>query len=255
MPEPRTIAHSDGRHVAMPLGGIGTGTVALGADGGLRQWQLHNVGNHRGDLPGSFLAIRATQWEPPLDELRVLQARPVPGPHAPTPLVTDDAIPGWQARLASRYGFGSARFSATYPSARVTLADDAVPLDVTLEALNPLVPMDEDASSLPVVMLTITLRNTGRYPVHGQLGAALQNAVGHDGVSPIDGVQGAGYGGNTNRVARGTGWTRVVMENHTLAPEHAGAGQLVLAVDDPGAAVLPQWRRPEEFLAFLRGAT
>ncbi|SDU77985.1 GH116 family glycosyl-hydrolase [Jiangella alkaliphila] len=100
MPEPRSIAHEDGRHVAMPLGGIGTGTVALGADGGLRQWQLHNLGNHRGDLPGSFLALRATQWEPPLDELRVLQARPAPGPHAPTPLVTDDVVPGWQAARA-----------------------------------------------------------------------------------------------------------------------------------------------------------
>ncbi|SDS57727.1 GH116 family glycosyl-hydrolase [Jiangella sp. DSM 45060] len=249
---PRTIPHAEGRQVAMPLGGIGTGTVALGADGGLRQWQLHHTGNHRGDLPGSFLALRATQWEPPLDELRVLQARPAPGPHAPTPLVTDDAVPEWQAELAARHGFETAEFSATYPSARVALADAAVPLDVTLEALNPLVPMDEDTSSLPVVMLTITLRNTGAYPVHGQLGAALQNAVGYDGVSPIDGVQGAAYGGNTNRVTRGGGWTHVVMENHTLAADHPGAGQLVLAVDDPGAAVLPQWRRPEEFLAFLR---
>ncbi|PZF80876.1 GH116 family glycosyl hydrolase [Jiangella anatolica] len=252
MSAPRSIPHTDGRHVAMPLGGIGTGTVALGADGGLRQWQLHNVGNHRGDLPGSFLAIRATQWEPPLDEIRVLQARPAPGPHTPTPLVTDDAVPDWQAGLSAEHGFASATFSATYPSARVALADDAVPLDVTLEAFNPLVPMDEAASSLPVAMLTVTLRNTGRYPVHGQVGAALQNAVGYDGVSPIDGVEGAGYGGNTNRIVRGGGWTRVAMENHTLSPEHPGAGQLVLAVDDPDAAVLPQWRRPAEFLGFLR---
>ena len=44
-------------HVAMPIGGIGTGTVALCSDGSLRQWQLHNIGNHLGALPFSFFAI------------------------------------------------------------------------------------------------------------------------------------------------------------------------------------------------------
>jgi uncharacterized protein (DUF608 family) len=30
------------RAVALPLGGIGTGSVALAGDGGLRQWQIVN---------------------------------------------------------------------------------------------------------------------------------------------------------------------------------------------------------------------
>src|SRR5699024_5870227 len=123
-----------------------------------RQWQLHNIGNHRGDLPGSFLAIRATQGGPPLDEVRVLQARPAPktGRLAATPLVDDDALPSWQEALASRYGFGRSTFRATYPSARVCLADDAVPLDVTVDAVNPMIPLNAEASSLPTVMLTVT---------------------------------------------------------------------------------------------------
>ena len=35
-------------HIAMPLGGIGAGQIALGADGGLRQWQMVNQINHQG---------------------------------------------------------------------------------------------------------------------------------------------------------------------------------------------------------------
>lgn len=31
------------RHFALPLGGLGTGTVALAGNGALRQWQLHNI--------------------------------------------------------------------------------------------------------------------------------------------------------------------------------------------------------------------
>ncbi len=43
------------RHVAMPLGGIGAGQIALGGDGGLRQWQIVNQINHEGFVPDSFL--------------------------------------------------------------------------------------------------------------------------------------------------------------------------------------------------------
>ena len=39
------------RAVALPLGGIGTGNLALGGTGALKQWQLHNQGNHLGFAP------------------------------------------------------------------------------------------------------------------------------------------------------------------------------------------------------------
>ncbi len=242
--------HTD-RFVAMPLGGIGTGSVSLGADGGLRQWQLHNIGNHRGDLPGSFFAVRATRWEPPVDEVRVLQARPVGG--EPTPLVDDDALPGWQRDLADRYGVPATTFRGTYPAAEVEFHDDDLPVKVRLEALNPLVPLDTAASSLPVVMVTLTLENPSDLPVHGHVAAALQNAVGYDGVSKIDGVGSPSYGGNTNRVLRAGGWTHAVLENHALPAHHPGAGQMVLATDHPLAPVHLTWSEPEDFIAFLRG--
>ena len=56
------------RMTAMPLGGIGTGSVALAATGALRQWQLHNQGNHLGALPQSFFALRMSSLEPPFSE-------------------------------------------------------------------------------------------------------------------------------------------------------------------------------------------
>ncbi|BCJ35125.1 hypothetical protein Athai_26280 [Actinocatenispora thailandica] len=237
-------------HVALPLGGIGTGNVAICADGSLRQWQLHNIGNHAGALPGSFFAIRATSWEPPTDTVRVLQApaRESTG----TPLVTDDEVADWQAELLARHpGVATVEFGGTYPFARLAYRDPDLPLSVSLEAFTPLVPGDVAASSIPAALFTFTLTNTQPYPVHGTLGAAVQNCVGWDGVSPIHGVDGAGYGGNTNRLFRDAEWTGVALENHTLAPDAPGAGQLVLAADDPAASALVQWRQPEEFLTFL----
>jgi len=249
----QSIAHEDHRHVAMPLGGIGTGNVALAADGSLRQWQLHNIANHVGTLPGSFFSIRVTRIEPPMNEIRVLQGV-LPAEGQPrTPLVNDDDVPGWQRDLLSRHGgIAHARFSGTYPFAHVEFQDDAIPLDMSLEAFTPLVPFDVEKSSLPVAMLTFTVRNIDSLPLHGTLGGTLQNAVGWDGISPIDGVRGAGYGGNTNRVLREGHWTSIVMENSSLSPQSAAAGQMVLAADSASAAVLPNFRSSDEFLAFLQ---
>ena len=54
----RTYVGEQLRHIAMPLGGIGTGQVAIGGDGGFRQWQLFNEANHLAFVPDSFFAIR-----------------------------------------------------------------------------------------------------------------------------------------------------------------------------------------------------
>ncbi|WP_277049233.1 GH116 family glycosyl-hydrolase [Ruania albidiflava] len=248
----RPIPHTEGRHVAMPLGGIGTGNLALGADGGLRQWQLHNIGNHRGELPGSFFAVRVSQWEPPFDAVRVLQAPPAPLGSTSTPLVTDDVVPRWQRDLLARAdGVASTTFTGTYPFGRVEYHDDTLPVQISLEAFTPLVPLDVDRSSLPAALFTFTITNTDSVPVHGWLGAGVQNAVGGDGVLPPDGVHHPGYGGNTNRVHRSGGWTSLLLENQSLSERHPGAGQMVLTCDAAPTAALPAWTSPQQLLDFL----
>jgi non-lysosomal glucosylceramidase len=245
-------AGRDAPHLALPLGGIGTGNFAVSSDGSLRQWQLHNIGNHGGALPHTFFALRASRVEPPLDMLRVLQTAPI-RPSTETPLVTDDIAPRWQHDLLRSYdGVTGTSVSDTYPFVRVRYEDDELPVDVTLEAFTPLVPLDVETSSIPVAMFTFRITNTDPFHVHGTLGATLQNAVGWDGISPIDGVHGSGYGGNTNRVVPDDHWTSVVLENTSLPSDAPRAGQMVLAVDERLAPALPQWRHPDEFMSFLQ---
>jgi uncharacterized protein (DUF608 family) len=128
-----------------------------------------------------------------------------------------------------------------------------LPVQVSLDVFNPLVPSDAAASSQPVVGFTFTLHNPGEIALHGKLAGALQNSVGWDGVTPVDGVDCSLYGGNTNRVRRTPGWTHLVLDNATLPIDHPGSGQLVLATDTPDSLAHPQWSRPEEFVAFLNG--
>jgi non-lysosomal glucosylceramidase len=244
------------RNVAMPLGGIGTGHVAVCGDGGLRQWQLLGRPNHRASLPDSLFVLRASCVEPPADVVRVLQSEEParPGP-ASAPLVTDGELPRWQRELLDRFrGVARTTFQAVYPIARVHYLDEELPIQVSLEAWNPLVPLDADASGLPVAAFRFSLSNPGPEEIHGCLAASIQNAVGWDGYAEIEGNRSPLYGGNVNRVKLLDGATAILMENPTLSEDEPRFGQMLLAA--AGALALPYERftRTDELLGFVAGA-
>ncbi len=243
------------RHVAMPLGGIGAGQVAICGDGGLRQWQLFNQVNHQGFVPDSFFAIRVTSTEPPLNVIRLLQSREVAGFAADaTPLVNDDFIPDQQRSLVKTFpGVERTTFQATYPFAHLRYEDEALPVQVELEAYSPFVPLDADASGLPAAIFTFTLRNPGKLDLQGAMAATLQNAVGWDGLTPITGNQCPLYGGNTNRLQRRAGATTLVMENPSLSHDHPGVGQMALTTLSPTARGYERWTTPEQFRRSMEG--
>ena len=243
------------RHLAVPMGGIGTGQVALGGDGGLRQWQLHNAINHQGFVPDSFFALRVTCTEPPFNTIRLLQSRELlDQPQPPTPLVDDDLIPEQQRQLVRTFpGVDRTKAEVLYPFVRIGYEDAAIPISVSLEAWSPFVPLDTAASALPAVLYTFTLRNNSPLQIQGVLASTLQNAVGWDGITPIDGNRNALYGGNTNRTRRSLDRTSIIMENHALPAEHPGNGQMVLTALDPHARAYPQWTDALQFRRFIEG--
>ena len=65
--------------------------------------------------------------------------------------------------------------------AATELADPGVPLSVRLQAFNPLVPADADASGLPVAVLRYVLANRGRTPVTAAVCGTVPNFIGNDG--------------------------------------------------------------------------
>jgi non-lysosomal glucosylceramidase len=246
----RVYAGERRRAAAMPLGGIGTGNVAIGATGVLKQWQLHHQGNHLGFLPQSFFALRLSCTEPPLPVRRLLRAPALPPHPEPAPLVNDhlDAA-GSYARPASWPPVRDTTFTGAYPFARIGYADDW-PAEVALEAWTPFVPLDADASGLPLASFTFRITNTFGSDLHGWLLGTLQNVVGWDGVTPIRDGRCAVLGGNVNRPLRPAGGTGLLLANDTLGPDHPGAGSMALWTPSP-AAVLPQFDDADAALAFV----
>jgi uncharacterized protein (DUF608 family) len=239
------------RCVALPLGGLGTGNVALAGDGSLRQWQLHNSPNHVGAVPNAFFALRASSIEPPLDVRRVLQSAPVPPAAVPAPNVDDHLVP--EEILLPLQAWSPVEdtvYEAAYPYAAVDYVDAALPLDVRLEACTPFVPLDAVASSLPLVSFRFRLSNRSELPLHGWLVASQQNVAGWDGVTPMDGARCPLFGGNANRLERRAGRTAIVMDCPALAEEDRRAGELALSTDHPAAA-LPRCGSAREVLRWV----
>jgi hypothetical protein len=240
--------------IAMPLGGIGTGSVAVSSDGSLRQWQLRGHGAHRAHVPGFLLALRAIEADHPVSStIRLLQTPPASDPR-PGSLTSDAEVPEELHDRSRRLPlFASGSFRTAYPVAELDLADPDVGLAVRWQAFTPFVPLDVEASSWPVVLWELELTNPDERPVHGWLGIAAQNQIGWDGVSPIRGVENAGYGGNVNRAELADGVTTLTFENPSLAPDDPRAGQVAIGTDASGAQLLSQYIHDEEFLTFLEG--
>ena len=239
------------RHVAMPLGGVGAGQVAICGDGALRQWELFHLPNHLAFVPDSFFAISAATGDESVT--RILQSREVLDlPEARTPMVNDDHIPTQQRALLDRFpGVDRTVFTGAYPFARIDYEDAALPVDTALEAYAPFVPTDVEASDLPAVVFTFHIHNPTDRRVRGKLGATLKNVVGWDGVVPIERNACPSLGGNVNRVVREAGYTALALENPSLPERDPGQGQLALATTASDVTALPQWSDPGTFMDAL----
>jgi len=242
-------AEENRRCVAMPLGGIGTGNVALSGTGLLKQWQIHNTGNHLGFLPQTFFGLRLSCVEPPLNIRRVLQAPSLGPGDDPAPLVNDhlDAPGGYQPSFSWPL-VRSTQFLGAYPFARIDYEDDW-PVRAALEAYTPFVPLDADASGLPMISLRFSVTNDFTHDLTGWLLGSLQNAVGWDGVTPIRGPECAVLGGNVNQVADIAAGTAIVMTNPSVPDRDRGAGSMLIWTMSP-TVTLPQFDQPDVALAF-----
>lgn len=163
------------RNLIFPLGGIGTGTIWLAGSGRLVNWQIFNNIRKDSGVDDSFFAVRIeAPGKPPI--VRALQLEPV----GPFPAIAE------------------LEFQGQYPFALLTLRDPEIPVELTLEAYNPLIPLDERDSGLPCAVFTIQAVNKTDQPIGVSFMASLQNAVGHPGKGRSEGVQLNGYGRNVN---------------------------------------------------------
>lgn len=173
------------REIAFPLGGIGAGCVSLDGRGGLRDWEIFNRPAKGRLLELTFPALwyRTEGGEKAMAALG--------------PRVRDWVGEGpgfWNyghGQLLKQVDglphFDGAVFEGRFPFARVFFDKANCPLDVSLRAYAPFIPLDIRSSSFPVADLTYTVTNRSEHPVELCLAWTMMNPIGEG--APNDGTE------------------------------------------------------------------
>lgn len=162
-----SLARDELKYIGMPVGGICTGQVYLGGDGRLWHWDVMNLAAPAGwsDSRGGHYA-KPVMPSSPIEQGFALRVRPgEPEPAAPV------------VRYLDQRGFTHITFKGQYPIGDVSLADQALGIEVAMEAFSPFVPLDEDASETPAILVTCTVRNTTSHALTVDIAGWLQNPV------------------------------------------------------------------------------
>ncbi|HPT20863.1 MAG TPA: GH116 family glycosyl-hydrolase [Bacteroidales bacterium] len=174
------LKHYDKDHllnIALPLGGIGTGTVSLGGRGELRDWAIMNK-------PGIGYSTTTKGNNAPFFSIYIKQKGKDPITRALIGPLYPSEYQHYEGRPVNHHGlprFSEASFDAAYPFGMVNLSDNTMPVKVRIVGFNPLVPGDADASGLPVAVLYYEVTNISDMPVDVSVCGSMRNFVGKDG--------------------------------------------------------------------------
>ena len=209
-------------HIAMPLGGIGAGSVSLGGWGQLRDWEIRNRPAKGFTVPDSFFTLKIREeGKDPIT--RVVQGPPggdrAVGGHT-MPRMSGEGLPH----------FRKATFKGHFPFATVQFRDDDLPVRVTLEAFNPFIPLNAKDSSIPVAILVYRVKNHGKRPIDITLFGNLANVIGH----PDD-------AGRVNEARESPGITGLTLTTSKHPPDSPRFGSMALVTPWEDAAVWPRW--------------
>jgi uncharacterized protein (DUF608 family) len=234
--EQRTFSGDAATQVAMPLGGIGAGSICLNGYGGLQDFSIH-------ERPQTTSLPEGFSCNSPEAAFAVLHVKGsssvtklVEGPF-PVLKIFDQGLQGQGLRRGGFEGFPRFRkctFKGEYPFGEVWLSDSSVPLEVKLTAWNPFIPLDDKNSGIPCVILEYTLHNASREPVEYEFSYHLSHLAA--GCKPEQ-------SGSSNTVIPGSG---VFLSNNEEAnAEGYGSASLTVIGNQP--RIKGMWLRSPEW--------
>jgi non-lysosomal glucosylceramidase len=169
--EPEVYSGEELRFIGLPVGGLFAGTLYLGGDGKLWNWDIFNE-HHEGCVPRERVEYRGAS----LRERDGANYVDPPTQRSPFQFGVVWSA-GDERRPMDASGWDDVRFRGEYPVGTVEYADPSSPVEVQLEAFSPFIPLDVERSSYPATVLRYTLRNQGDRSVEGKITAEFENPV------------------------------------------------------------------------------
>lgn len=217
------------KEISFPLGGIGTGSIGLGGDGRLIDWEIFNKPS-KGSINGySHFAIRAIQDGK-------VTAAVLNGD------IGKDYMGQYQRGAWSGYGFGpfgqkmcgfphfrDVSFNGEFPIAELELKDENFPAEIKMTAFNPFIPLDEDNSSIPAAFFEFEITNNTQSEIEYQLAFSAANP----------------YRVSVNKSGERDGCRFITMYNAGADKESVDYGDLTVATDCDTVYRQTYWYRGE----------
>ncbi len=237
------LKHYDQNHllnIALPLGGIGTGTVSLGGRGELRAWEIMNK-------PGKKYSTVTIGNNAPFFAIYVKPDGKEPLTKALIGPLHASEYQHYEGRPVNHHGmprFSSASFDAAYPFGQVNLSDDLLPVSVKIRGFNPLIPGNSDASSIPIAILTYEVTNNTDAPMEVSVCGTMRNFIGQDGSKYYRDWKGdfipTGASKNINAFRESEAIRGIYMTSNGVETTDAAWGTIALTTPDKGIVT---WRR------------
>jgi len=240
------------RAAALPLGGIGTGTISIGGDGLLKQWQITNTVKHNAFVPNSFFGVWTKKVGMP-DESSVCKALICPKVHENPDFIPAESVSDHKVGIAAKEmfkilpGIEEIQYSGEYPIASLEFKDRSLPVDITLTTYTPFIPLDPKNSGLPIIIFHFQVKNTSNSPCEVSLAGNMLNFIGWDGLKVFRGTESLLFAGNGNDHRKIGDWNALYMTTKTVLKTERRYGNLTFAIDQPDAMLTTQWSNLKDF--------
>ncbi|MBB6463678.1 GH116 family glycosyl-hydrolase [Flammeovirga kamogawensis] len=163
--------------IALPIGGIGTGTVSLGGNGALKDWEIMNV-------PAKGYSTVTTGNDAPFFAIYTKKKNTAANTKALLGPIDFADYQHYEGRSVNHHGFPrfrNASFETSYPFGIVNLSDKTMPVKVKIVGYNPLIPTNSDASGIPIAILNYEVENTSTEEIEVAISGNIRNFIGKDG--------------------------------------------------------------------------
>lgn len=169
------------REIRFPIGGVGSGNIAMNGKGALVDWEVGDRPNAQTRPDFTFIGMRIKIPGQAKPKFRILEGRITEHLMGNGPAMYSDGGYGMGVRYKFAAGlprYKNARFIGRFPFAKVMLTDPGFPVAAEVEGWSPFIPANSDDSSLPVAVVNIRMTNTSDKKIAAKLAFSQQSLVG-----------------------------------------------------------------------------
>lgn len=212
------------------LGGIGTGNISLDASGRFCDFEIHNHPDKKLKIPYTFFSLWS-KLEGEKSRALVLEAAPQG--------ISDKALGHPTGELIGLPRFDASREETNYPFYRYQFEKEDLPLEVSMTAYTPFIPLNSKDSGIPCFQITYTVKNNSGKPAQVSVCGTMYNDIGFQSYDGFDRL--VQKGEPFNEKAQ-WGDARGILFGNRMDPSDVTYGTMALACENSCVTRKPQWQ-------------